>query len=51
MLSMNKILLLIFIFIISYDIYAQTYGNGVTDIDGNVYEIVSIGNQCWAKTN
>ncbi len=23
----------------------------VTDIDGNVYEVVSIGNQCWTKQN
>ncbi len=23
----------------------------VTDIDGNVYEVVSIGNQCWMKQN
>ena len=51
MLFMNKILLLIFIFIISYDIYAQTYGNGVTDIDGNVYESVIIGQQEWMVQN
>ena len=30
---------------------AQTFGNGVTDIDGNQYQSVLIGNQEWTTTN
>lgn len=30
---------------------SSTIGSSVTDIDGNVYAIVTIGNQKWTKTN
>ena len=31
--------------------YSQTFGNGVTDIDGNQYNSVIIGTQEWQKEN
>ena len=31
--------------------YGQTLGNGVTDIDGNLYNSVIIGTQEWTKEN
>ena len=31
--------------------FQSSFGQTVTDIDGNVYDVVSIGNQCWLSEN
>ena len=43
--------LLFLISIISVSTFGQTPGNGVTDIDGNNYSTVIIGNQEWMAQN
>lgn len=46
---MKKIYLLFGL--LSFSINAQTAGNGFTDIDGNFYPSVIVGNQEWMTTN
>ena len=46
-----KNFLLFLISIISVSTFGQTPGNGVTDIDGNNYSTVIIGNQEWMAQN
>ncbi len=36
---------------VSISSYSQTLGNGLTDIDGNIYNSVIIGTQEWQKEN
>lgn len=36
---------------LTFSSYCQTPGNGVTDIDGNIYNSVIIGTQEWTKEN
>jgi uncharacterized protein (TIGR02145 family) len=48
---MNKLIMIFSVLFVSSNIYSQTYGNGVTDIDGNEYESVIIGQQEWMAQN
>lgn len=43
--------LLIICFALTFNINAQTAGNGVTDVDGNFYSSVIIGTQEWTNLN
>ena len=47
---MKTSLLFLALFSIS-NLFGQTSGNGVTDIDGNFYDTVTIGNQVWMTKN
>ncbi len=48
---MRNLTTLISLFIFINNAQAQTYGSGVTDIDGNTYTTVIIGTQEWMASN
>ena len=47
---MKTTLLFLFVFL-CVNLFGQTSGNGVTDIDGNFYKSVIIGDQEWMTEN
>lgn len=49
--KLNLFFSFVFVLYFGDNLVAQTAGNGVTDVDGNFYPSVIIGNQEWTTTN